>query len=141
MTVRPEPTCPDCVGAAGVRTSGRPHNDRDGACICDYNPDTTGGPLEDCPFHGRPYAYWVERSDSLGDRLAAVTAQRERALAALPPECWVTRSTDILCTDAIGSTFPNGAVFTEAACCLPCLLRAALAPEEPPTPHSCEAEV
>jgi hypothetical protein len=54
--------------------SGRPSNERDGACICDYNPSTTDGPQEDCPFHGRPYAYWIERGDALADRLAAVSA-------------------------------------------------------------------
>lgn len=61
-----------------VAASGRPSNERDGACICDYNPDTTDGPQEDCPFHGRPYAYWVERGDTLADRLAAVTDQRDQ---------------------------------------------------------------
>lgn len=52
--------------------SGRPSSERDGTCICDYNPDTTDGPQEDCPFHGRPYAYWIERGDALAERLAAV---------------------------------------------------------------------
>lgn len=46
--------------AITVSPGGRPSNERDGECICDYNPDTTEGPLEDCPFHGRPYGYWVE---------------------------------------------------------------------------------
>ena len=50
----------------------RPSNERDGACICDYNPETTDGPQEDCPFHGRPYAYWVERAADLQSRLACV---------------------------------------------------------------------
>jgi hypothetical protein len=53
---------------------GRPSNERDGACICDYNPSTTDGPQEDCPFHGRPYAYWIERGDALAERLAAIEA-------------------------------------------------------------------
>lgn len=47
----------------------RPSNERDGACICDYNPETTDGPQEDCPFHGRPYAYWIERGDELQQRI------------------------------------------------------------------------
>lgn len=55
--------------AENVARSGRPSNERDGACICDYNPDTTDGPQEDCPFHGRPYAYWIERGDALASRL------------------------------------------------------------------------
>lgn len=44
---------------------GRPSNERDGACICDYNPSTTDGPNECCPFHGRPYDYWIARGDVL----------------------------------------------------------------------------
>jgi hypothetical protein len=51
----------------------RPTSDRDGPCICDYGPNTDG-PQEDCPFHGRPYAYWVERGDALTARLARVEA-------------------------------------------------------------------
>lgn len=34
--------------------------ERDGECICDGNPATTDGPQEDCPWHGRPYRYWVD---------------------------------------------------------------------------------
>jgi hypothetical protein len=51
---------------------GRPSTERDGACICDYNPSSTDGPQEDCPFHGRPYVYWIERGDALAERLRAV---------------------------------------------------------------------
>lgn len=47
---------------------------RRGDCICDYNPTTTDGPSEDCPQHGRPYAYWVERSDAALARLGVVAA-------------------------------------------------------------------
>lgn len=66
--------------AAGVRLhpyevmhdgSGRPSSERDGPCTCDYNPETTGGPEEDCPFHGRPYAEWVDRADTLATRAPA----------------------------------------------------------------------
>jgi len=56
------------LAEVAVSSSGRPSNDRDGACICDYNPETTEGPVEDCPFHGRPYAYWIERGDALQAR-------------------------------------------------------------------------
>ena len=59
-------------------SSGRSSNERDGACICDYNPDTTDGPQEDCPFHGRPYAYWIERGDVLAARLERVEAVARR---------------------------------------------------------------
>ena len=45
-----------------------------GDCRCDTNPETTGGPSEDCPQHGRPIDYWIERGD-------AVTEQRDVALA------------------------------------------------------------
>ena len=29
-------------------------------CFCDYNPDTTNGPEEFCPHHGRSYSDLVE---------------------------------------------------------------------------------
>ena len=61
----------------------RPSSDRDGECICDYNPETTDGPQEDCPFHGRSYAYWIERGDALAARLEAAEAAVERVGAAL----------------------------------------------------------
>lgn len=44
----------------------------------------------------------------------------------LPDECMVSRTTEFRCTDYVGGTFPNGAVFTEDACCLPCRIRAVL---------------
>ena len=34
--------------------------DRHGVCPCDYNPDTTNGPDEFCPHHGRPYTDLVD---------------------------------------------------------------------------------
>ena len=58
---------------------GRPYDERDGACICDYNPETTDGPQEDCPHHGRPYAYWIEYGDKQQTRAEAA----EAALAGL----------------------------------------------------------
>ena len=57
----------------------------------------------------------------------------ESALAAvralIPDECWVLRSTAAgpVCTDMVGGGFPNGAKFTDEACCLPCRIRSALA--------------
>jgi len=64
-------------GAEGLRAyevthdeSGRPSSERDGACICDYNPATTEGPVEECPFHGRAYGYWIERGDALAEQIA-----------------------------------------------------------------------
>lgn len=68
-----------------VSSSGRPHSDRDGDCTCDYNPGTTEGPEEDCPHHGRPYAYWIERGDALQARAEAAEA-RLAAVAALADE-------------------------------------------------------
>jgi hypothetical protein len=41
----------------------------------------------------------------------------------LPRECWVTRSTEVFCTEFVGGTFPAGGVWTEAMCCLPCRIR------------------
>lgn len=51
--------------------------ERVGSCICDRNPETTDGPSEDCPQHGRRYAEWVERADLLAERLANVEALYE----------------------------------------------------------------
>ena len=60
--------------------------ERDGECICDTGPET-GGPEEDCPWHGREYSYWVERSidlDGQRDQLRAevenLRADHERAV-------------------------------------------------------------
>lgn len=60
-----------------VSPGGRPRNNRDGACTCDYNPETTSGPEEDCPFHGRAYADWVIRTEA-----AEVALERVRAALA-----------------------------------------------------------
>lgn len=62
--------------------NGRPQSERDGPCTCDYNPATTEGPVEDCPFHGRAYSEWIERGDALAARLAEVEAERDRVVAA-----------------------------------------------------------
>ncbi|AID58866.1 hypothetical protein PBI_GAIA_46 [Mycobacterium phage Gaia] len=49
--------------------------ERDGDCICDTNPETTNGPEETCPWHGREYRYWVDvvarQADEI-DRLHAL---------------------------------------------------------------------
>jgi hypothetical protein len=54
----------------------------DETCICDRGPNSDG-PEEDCPIDGRPYAYWVERSDALAKRLvdAETLADQWDALA------------------------------------------------------------
>lgn len=57
--------------------------------------------------------------DAKKDALAAI-------LDLLPAECWVSRTVEIRCTDYVGGTFSNGAVFTEDMCCLPCRIRAVL---------------
>lgn len=44
------------------------------SCHCDTNPETTDGPSDDCARHGRPYSYWVERSDALDSQVAKVKA-------------------------------------------------------------------
>lgn len=46
---------------------------RDGECICDGNPETTDGPDEFCPWHGRPYRELVEILDRLAAERAEVT--------------------------------------------------------------------
>ncbi|NUS02082.1 MAG: hypothetical protein HOV97_05905 [Nonomuraea sp.] len=53
----------------------------------------------------------------LGDEL------RDRILAVLPDECGVSRSVEVRCTDFIGGTFADGAVWTAEMCCLPCRIR------------------
>lgn len=40
-----------------------------GPCPCDRNPETSDGPSESCPHHGRTYDEWVERGDALADRI------------------------------------------------------------------------
>ena len=56
------------------------------SCICNHNTETTDGPDECCPKHGRTYAEWIERGDILQQRLEQVQAQalafRQRALDA-----------------------------------------------------------
>lgn len=44
----------------------RPVDHNGEKCHCDYNPETTQGPEEDCPLHGRPYSYWVSKADEAG---------------------------------------------------------------------------
>lgn len=71
-------------------------------------------------------------SDLAAEKNARAKAA-ESALASvralIPDECWVLRSTAAgpVCTDMVGGGFPNGAKFTDEACCLPCRIRAALA--------------
>lgn len=48
---------------------------RDGGCICDCNPETTGGPEEDCPWHGREYRYWVDGCASLAAEVERLRAE------------------------------------------------------------------
>lgn len=43
--------------------------ERIGPCHCNTNPDTTEGPEEDCPQHGRPYSYWVSTVETLTNQL------------------------------------------------------------------------
>lgn len=50
-------------------------------------------------------------------------ARIQAALAALPEDCWVFMTNDFSCMTLLGGTFPNGAVFTEDMCCLPCTMR------------------
>lgn len=66
---------------------------RDGECICDHNPDTTQGPEDDCPWHGRAYKAWVEAANASAaeiehlkglqrdDRQTAIDAVAERDAA------------------------------------------------------------
>lgn len=44
----------------------------------------------------------------------------------LPDECWVSRTVEVRCTDYVGGTFADGAIFAEDMCCLPCRIRAVL---------------
>lgn len=51
--------------------------DRHGPCVCDTNPETTDGPEEHCPHHGRNYGEWVERGVMLQAKVARVEALAE----------------------------------------------------------------
>lgn len=44
----------------------------------------------------------------------------------VPPECWVTRSTETFCADFVGGQFANGSSFTAGMVCLPCQIRTAV---------------
>jgi hypothetical protein len=50
----------------------RPVSTQGEECICNYNPETTDGPEEHCPVHGRLYSFWVERSDWLGQKVEKI---------------------------------------------------------------------
>lgn len=81
----------------------------------------------ECEQFAAPLIPAVERI--LADRRTGEADLRARieTLADESPRCWMTKNDDLTCGEMAGGTFPNGAVFTEAACCLPCRLRAALA--------------
>lgn len=57
--------------------------ERDGECICDGNPETTNGPEEDCPWHGREYRYWVDGCDRLGRQKAILAEQLQNIARAI----------------------------------------------------------
>lgn len=75
---------------------------RDGECICDGNPSTTNGPEEDCPWHGREYSYWVERSAEV-EKLRGGLDEMRAAMAGM-------RHTTMC------STFLDGAPESECDC-------------------------
>jgi hypothetical protein len=59
-------------------------------CYCDYSPETSDGPEEFCPHHGRPYAEVVEMLETMAketkwardhDALVRETAKRDTLLA------------------------------------------------------------
>lgn len=41
-------------------------------CCCDKNPETTDGPSETCPRHGRHYSEWVEWGTALANAVERV---------------------------------------------------------------------
>lgn len=64
-----------------------------GDCHCDKNPETTNGPEEDCPQHGRPVAeVWglVERAEAGWDHARAEVdrLRAEAAMTARPAPAW-----------------------------------------------------
>lgn len=96
--------------------------------------------VADCATQVPERIYWVEArtvTDWTTD-LAAPRDQTDDGLAervgALLPPCYITRNEVMPCTDWIGSKFGNG-VWLEAMCCLPCLIRRALA-DQPDTTAS-----
>lgn len=60
------------------RVANRPVDHNGEMCHCDYNPETTDGPQEDCPVHGRPYSYWVRQTHQAEQQLQAVMALCDR---------------------------------------------------------------
>lgn len=50
---------------------------RDGGCICDVNPETTNGPDEFCPWHGRTYRELVEGLESQAAEIERLRAENE----------------------------------------------------------------
>ena len=74
---------------------GRPVSRRDGPCTCDYNPETTDGPDEFCPFHGRSYGEWVEWAE----RVEAPAADRHEVAEVI----WTTSRADESTISATGA--------------------------------------
>jgi hypothetical protein len=76
--------------------------ERDGGCICDGNPATTGGPEEDCPWHGREYRYWVDGCASLAaevERLRGAVSMHRSVVTETMDDRW-------LCCDNCGMDWP-----------------------------------
>lgn len=67
--------------------------ERDGDCICDTNPETTDGPDECCPWHGRAYSDWIDWGVTLQEcvveRDATIARVREVAARGGQPGRWV----------------------------------------------------
>jgi hypothetical protein len=55
---------------------------RDGDCVCDRGPESDG-PEENCPWHGRPYLYWVDGCASKASEAEKLREQRDIARAAV----------------------------------------------------------
>jgi hypothetical protein len=65
------------AGGPWVERMNAMKRERDGGCICDCNPETTDGPDEFCPWHGRTYRELVEGLESQAaevERLQGLTA-------------------------------------------------------------------
>lgn len=106
-------------------------------------PGVLGGHQCSCPGDCTPPLVFdlLTRAGMTADETVALTAAKwvneaegriSAALAVLPEECWVTRSTGISCIAAIGGTFSNGAEWTVEMCCVPCRVKAALDPSNRP---------
>lgn len=96
------------------------------ATIADIDIDYSGHPEADAAHiataNPTTVLQLLDRLEAAEERVARVVALADEA-----PRCWTLKSDDMTCGEFVGGTIGTAsAEFTEAMCCLPCRLRAAL---------------